>query len=780
MARTPSTEDVYEGDGVTAVFQFHFPFLYASDVFVSVDGVNVSFTILPGSIAQVQTTVPPAAGTVVKVYRSTLAYVPEHLFARGVPFLPRYVDENNRQLLYAAQEAINDTAVTAAKALVVAEEAKEIAERAESKIDGAIIDSSYQLRLDLANISDPAKGAHLVAYEGRPLDEWLDGSPVQVKLPTGTSDSAVDLAAALAVSNRVVLPPSPLPYVFKTPLTATLLSDTQIDFNGQLCQFDGGRVSLKAATVASGRTLNANADRYAFQVSLADASGIQAGDILFINTSIAPSTDWSDTKKDCVTVKGVTGNLVDLFEPLNFHYTTTDAGLSITVYRAKQLKLKDPNFLLIAADGDTTGKVMLDIYGMRGVEIISPTIKGQRPFTRDTNIYRVGIQLLACIDTTVRNTKSEAMSYPIGAYFASRGIQELQTEGKYNHHTNIDCGDWSSDYSLDGMVSSDCYQSLNTHPVIRAYARNFQVSNDYGLSNWRCVGGGLRDGVINSLVGDAAEIAQYQNAPMTAAYQYLYSDADLYFNNVDFRVPNRITKAPVAVRFGRNVSVSNCKMSDLWVSYAARGDVATLTLGAGNRFGTTNWARTPKKDNIRTVTRVDTNCPLDAELISGVYHVNPRATLVPHSKGRLRCEGSILTNLTQAAQLAVPVRIHVNAFTDAEQAEVVLGKLKLFATALSPENTGVFSTLEKHFNFEFNVRATTTVQAPTTAVYTSGLSGQANENITLTIGAPNFAGVSQIGGWVDHYIEFPVNISTTRPYSITYSLTYELELIRAL
>lgn len=160
MARTPSTEDVYEGDGTTAVFQFHFPYLAASDVFVSVDGVNVSFTLLPGSVAQVQTTVPPAVGTVVKVYRNTLAYVPEHLFASGVPFLPRYVDENNRQLLYASQEAINDTAVTAAEALVIAEEAKQIAQEAEDKIDGAIIDSSYQLRLDLAN---PTIGVSLVA-----------------------------------------------------------------------------------------------------------------------------------------------------------------------------------------------------------------------------------------------------------------------------------------------------------------------------------------------------------------------------------------------------------------------------------------------------------------------------------------------------------------------------------------------------------------------------------------------------------------------------------------
>lgn len=192
MARTPSTEDVYVGDGTTAVFQFHFPFLRDTDVFVSVDDVNVSFTILPGSTAQVQLTVPPAVGSIVKVYRSTLAYVPEHLFASGVPFLPRYVDENNRQLLYASQEAINDTAVTAAEALVVAEEAKQIAQEAEDKIDGAIIDSSYQLRLDLAEADGAALiGQTNVRYGGN-LFNYLDRLPYYLSaagLPTGGDDT---------------------------------------------------------------------------------------------------------------------------------------------------------------------------------------------------------------------------------------------------------------------------------------------------------------------------------------------------------------------------------------------------------------------------------------------------------------------------------------------------------------------------------------------------------------------------------------------------------------
>lgn len=162
MAQVPSTEDLHEGDGSTTIFQFTFPYLTVAEVFVSVNGVDVPFTMPVGSTSQVQTLTPPANGSVVRIYRSTLAIVPKHLFASGVPFLPRYVDENNRQLLYATQEAINETAVTAAEALVIAEEAKDIAQAAEDKVDSALIDSAYQLRLDLANRADPYFGTALV------------------------------------------------------------------------------------------------------------------------------------------------------------------------------------------------------------------------------------------------------------------------------------------------------------------------------------------------------------------------------------------------------------------------------------------------------------------------------------------------------------------------------------------------------------------------------------------------------------------------------------------
>lgn len=129
MAQTPSTEDLYLGDGVETTFGITFPYLKQDEVFVAVDGVNTPYTWLAGSTASVQLSAAPAPGTVVRVYRSTRAFIPLHTFAGGVPFLPRFVDENNRQLLYAMQEAVNSTAGTAAEALAVAENAEAIAQQ---------------------------------------------------------------------------------------------------------------------------------------------------------------------------------------------------------------------------------------------------------------------------------------------------------------------------------------------------------------------------------------------------------------------------------------------------------------------------------------------------------------------------------------------------------------------------------------------------------------------------------------------------------------------------
>ncbi len=627
----------------------------------------------------------------------------------------------------------------------------------------------------LADKTDPILGARGIGYSGWTVADALDSYGAVIKPGDGIADDAPKVQAALAASSRVFFPPNANGYVIKSNFVATLTKDTVIDFNGQLVSFDGGLIQLRATKIATGRTLSANAARAATTVSLNDTSGIQAGDLMFINTTIKPSSDWNDTKKDCVFIKNVAGLAMNIADPLNFGYTTADAGLTVTIYRPVKLTLKNANLLLIAADADPTPRIMIEVEGMHGLLIDTPTISGQLPFNRDANPNRVGIQILASRDVRILNPTYTKMSYQIGIYWATRYIQETNVTSNYSHHGHADVGDWSSDYRLKGLISTDSYQSMSTHPCFRAFAEDIDVTNDYGLSCWRVVGGGIKNGIIRSFVNDTAELPQYQNIPMNVGYTDLYSDADFYCDNMDFRMPARITKATFGVMYGRTVTVSNTKCNDIITSFAARGDVLQLILGPGNRIGSSS-NRTPGSALTLCPARIDFDVPLDAVLISGVYHVDPRAQMVPHSNGRLACRGSVFTNRATASPVATTLRVHVNAFSDTSQANIVNGKIKLFSTVFH-QSAGVFSTQEKHFNFSFQVQATSALYFPTVAVFTSGLSGQAGEGVVITISAPTFAGVSQLGPNGDDYIDIPITL-TAAGTTPTFSLTYEIELDR--
>jgi len=124
MAQTPSTWADYVGDGVEDTFQVTFPYQKQQEVFVTVDGAPADFTFI--SVGWVQLATVPASGAAIRVQRSTEAFTPRHEFENGVPLLPRFIDENNKQFLYVAQEAVNETAGTAAAALALAERTAEL------------------------------------------------------------------------------------------------------------------------------------------------------------------------------------------------------------------------------------------------------------------------------------------------------------------------------------------------------------------------------------------------------------------------------------------------------------------------------------------------------------------------------------------------------------------------------------------------------------------------------------------------------------------------------
>ena len=253
MAQTPRTWDDYVGNGVKNTFQVTFPYQKQQEVFVTVDGAPAAFTFI--SVGWIQLAAAPANGAAIRVQRSTEAFKPRHAFENGVPLLPRFIDENNRQFLYAVQEAVNETAGVAADALSAAggavrvaqtasdkidvavrvaqtasdkidvavrvaqtasdkadaavgtaqtasnkaDAAVGIAQTASNKIDAAVIESAHQLRLDLSNAIAPEKGAKLIGYKGSTVAQKLDDLGTAAIRNAQVSPTDVTAGALMAV-----------------------------------------------------------------------------------------------------------------------------------------------------------------------------------------------------------------------------------------------------------------------------------------------------------------------------------------------------------------------------------------------------------------------------------------------------------------------------------------------------------------------------------------------------------------------------------------------------
>lgn len=218
MAQVPATDVEYTGNGSQTQFTVPFEFISRAYVFVTVNGVNTPFTWINDALIEI--TPAPAMGSLVRIYRSTPAFEIFHAFDRGIPFLPRYIDGNNTQLLDAVQEAVNDTAGPAANAEALAEEALETANRAEEKVDNATILSAEQLRLDLANTADPAKGAALVGFDSSTLRAFFTTDGIVEGLDR-TGATSVSLAIQVALNTRKYVRLLPGNYKLSTGIVLT-------------------------------------------------------------------------------------------------------------------------------------------------------------------------------------------------------------------------------------------------------------------------------------------------------------------------------------------------------------------------------------------------------------------------------------------------------------------------------------------------------------------------------------------------------------------------------
>lgn len=585
----------------------------------------------------------------------------------------------------------------------------------------------------------------------------------------GTTDVSPAIALAVQTQGRVVFPWTELGYSVQGNPNIILSRDIELDFNGSVVDFgDAARLRFQSPIVADGLTLDESVLSGGAFIKLNDHTGIQAGDILYISTSQAPSSEWADTKKDCIRIKGFATGYIWLEEALNFSYGPSDPDLSVTIYRPHSVTLRNGHFLL---GDDTNPRVMVEITGCQDVILDRLTIEGKNPIDVASSITRVGIMLYKCVGVQVLSPTFIRMSYPVEADGGTRNVRATNVLARDCHHT-VEAADWASNVTVDGLDASACYSAISAHPSFNVHFANFSCLQEVGLANVRTLGGSLRNGTIGTRADDTAELPQFQSIILNPDFTYLQSMVDFDVDNVTWIAPGRVTKPVLDVRYGRNVTISNVTAPLVSMSTAVPNSIQNLVYGPGNSF-TANNLPSPAQYLSRNPSIVVGSGLVRPYEVSGRYHIDPVRSISDSALGYLKIFGPVSMR-NNASPASIPMRIHLNAFPEVTQATKIIGILKLTGT-VSHNAGGRFATLFRVFNFICERQSPSLSAFINTPILSSVASGQENENLTMSITSIVF-GADDLGVYLD--ATCVLDAPGLGGYSL--SLAYELELIRSL
>lgn len=587
----------------------------------------------------------------------------------------------------------------------------------------------------------------------------------------GVTDDTAAIVAAFQSGKKVVFgkPPGGK-YRFASGATIELTQPLDVDFGGHEIEFVNSALSLTAPKVASGRTLAANAARYATSVTLDDAAAIAAGDLLYINTGIAAETSWNYTKKDVVKVRSVSGNVVELEEPIMFAYATGDSGLAVEAYRPQRVRLERPY-------GSTTGaSIMINCNFLENVEVVSPKLIGSPVFDATSDISRVGLRFYGCWGVSVRDAECDRMSYAI---LPGRGTRNTLIDGLVASGCRHPVGpsDWAKSTTVRNLRASDCMAAIDSHPAFDVSYENARVERDRDLSNLRCVGGALRNCRIHTLADDSVPGPYFHSLLPSANASYLYSDADVRLENVEIVAPNR-TLPVIRVERARTVYADGLALpaGGAAFSNAVINSIGQVLWGPNNQVGGRPSPARSTQTGVRCPIRIMQPPLLDAYSAAGIYHVDPRLQMVDQSGTRLECHGTIARMLTGASSFTLPIRVHTNAFGTIDSVAYVQGRIR-FRVKARHNSGGVFAALEKEFNFFHKAVGTSAITFPLNPVLTSAPSGQSNEsNLTLTIASPTQAGLTELGASEDFWVGINLVVGMGVVASPIFEVDYQLKL----
>ncbi|MDZ4057660.1 MAG: hypothetical protein U1D69_12005, partial [Polynucleobacter sp.] len=298
------------------------------------------------------------------------------------------------------------------------------------------------------------------------------------------------------------------------------------------------------------------------------------------------------------------------------------------------------------------------------------------------------------------------------------------------------------------------------HPSFNVWYMNGQTSDYNSPSNHRVLGGGLKN--VRMTMGPNC-------APQMLFQQPFLADASIY---------SRVEELGLTFEYDQ-ITIIDQRAGDTGF-FPARGSGSMKNINSNKSVGFGDDVIKCQTENINTAAtwrnrrtyKVRANSTVIRALENtGVFSINLKSPNLEVDNFFAKCYGDLF--IKKAGE---PYNFTIKIFDgwaeDLLSAQLVF-KLKIKAQ-VRHSNAGQFDYLEKEYEFFHNIPATSSVNFPLTAIYTSGPSGVANESLAFTLSNPQQAGRTQSINSADWFVSIDVAMSSgrTNPF---YSAQYELE-----
>lgn len=313
--------------------------------------------------------------------------------------------------------------------------------------------------------ADLTKGVKFGSLVGKLYPEWW-----------GTGAVAFSQALASSFGHVLSLLPHATYHLQPTANIAITLTDNiELEGNNSTIYWDGDYFLTIQGGAVSTPTLASDITYGNTTISVTDATGIAAGDILYIQSNTAVESNWNSIKRSIHKIQEVSTNDLIVPEPTRWSYTTDEAGLSLIVKRPYKFVSNGVNY---RTNSTSSYRIILSY--------LSPVIINQVLITVDNTINGAGIELERSIGVYI--TDIETIGYEPILPSTCRNVFITNIWARNGHHP-VDAQYWS-----DGVFIKNAYGyevAYNNHPSFNV---NYDTVEVYGQGfTIRAVGGSAKN-----------------------------------------------------------------------------------------------------------------------------------------------------------------------------------------------------------------------------------------------------------------------------------------------